>query len=211
MVNAFVHDGHTVAGCARTAERMQQLSRQFGTPHRFDPVDLADGSQVSKWAQDVLTEMGPPDFLINAAAIINQNAPLWQVPAAEFSSLVDINVKGVFHTIRNFVPAMTKRGRGVIVNFSSYWGRSTSSDVAAYCASKWAIEGLSRGLADDLPAGLASVAFNPGIIHTEMLTRCFGAGAAAYPSPEKWAEVAVPFILGLGPQDNGKAVTVPGF
>ena len=57
------------------------------------------------------------------AATINRNAPLWKVPAEEFSQVIDVNVKGVVNVIRHFLPAMIERGRGVVVNFSSWWGR----------------------------------------------------------------------------------------
>ena len=98
---------------------------------------------------------------------------------------------------------------GVIVNFSSTWGRSTSAKVAPYCASKWAVEGLTRALADEMPPGMAAVPLNPGIIDTDMLRCCFGDSASAYPSAPQWAKRAVPFLLQLGPRDNGQALTVP--
>jgi hypothetical protein len=62
----------------------------------------------------------------------------------------------------------------------------------------------------ELPAGLAAIALNPGIIDTRMLRSCFGEGASGYPSPEEWAKVAVPFLVSLGTPENGKALTVPG-
>jgi NAD(P)-dependent dehydrogenase (short-subunit alcohol dehydrogenase family) len=95
------------------------------------------------------------------------------------------------------------------VNFSSGWGRSTSPEVAPYCATKWAIEGLSRALAEELPAGMAAVPLNPGIINTEMLQSCFGEHASDYPGPEQWAKKAVPFLLSLSGKDNGSPLTVP--
>ena len=164
-----------------------------------------------RWAGRILDQLGPPDILVNCAALINRNAPLWELSEDEFGDVVDVNIKGVFHTIKHFVPSMIERGSGVIVNFSSYWGRSVASDVAAYCATKWAIEGLSRGLASDLRDGMASVAMNPGVINTEMLQSCFGSAAASYPNAMDWAESAVPFILSLSQRDNGSSVTVPGF
>ena len=112
--------------------------------------------------------------------------------------------------IRHFVPAMISAGSGVVVNFSSGWGRSTSPDVAPYCATKWAIEGLTQALADELPSGMAAVPLNPGVIHTDMLDSCFGASAASYPSPETWAKRAVPFILGITTKDSGQPLTVTG-
>jgi len=121
-----------------------------------------------------------------------------------------VNVSGVFHVIRAFVPGMINKKSGVIVNLSSGWGRSTSPDVAPYCASKWAIEGLTQSLSHDLPKGLAAVALNPGIIDTEMLRSTFGSGAGHYPSPEKWSRNAAPFLMGLTSRHNGQALTVPG-
>ena len=211
MTNGFIAAGQSVAGCARSNDAIQSLNREYGPPNRFEVVDVATPSQVEHWAHAVIEDLGAPDVLINCAAMINRNAPLWETSTEEFSQLVDVNLKGVHHIIRHFVPAMVQRGSGVIVNFSSYWGRSTSAEVAAYCATKFGVEGLSRGLADDLPSGMASVALNPGVIHTEMLESCFAEGARAYPNPEQWADSAVPYILGLGAAENGESVTVPGF
>jgi NAD(P)-dependent dehydrogenase (short-subunit alcohol dehydrogenase family) len=104
---------------------------------------------------------------------------------------------------------MLARAKGVIINFSSGWGRSVSPEVAPYCATKWAIEGLTQALAEELPSGMAVVALNPGIIDTDMLRSCFGAEAGDYPSPSQWAARAVPFILKLGSANNGKPLTVP--
>jgi NAD(P)-dependent dehydrogenase (short-subunit alcohol dehydrogenase family) len=97
----------------------------------------------------------------------------------------------------------------VIVNLSSGWGRSTSANVAPYCASKWAIEGLTRALAQELPKGMAAVPLNPGIIDTDMLKISFGDRSSSFPGPDAWALTAAPFLLGLGPKDNGKALTAP--
>jgi len=88
---------------------------------------------------------------------MNTPAPLWQVPAREFNQLMDVNIKGVVNVIRHFVPAMVARKSGVIVNLSSGWGRSTAPEVAPYCASKYAMEGLTKALAQELPAGMAAV------------------------------------------------------
>jgi NAD(P)-dependent dehydrogenase (short-subunit alcohol dehydrogenase family) len=112
--------------------------------------------------------------------------------------------------IFSFLFSMIQRGTGVVVNFSSGWGRSTSPEVAPYCATKWGIEGLTAALAQELPAGLAAIALNPGIIDTRMLRSCFGEGASSYPTPEEWAKAAVPFLTSLGARHNGKALTVPG-
>lgn len=124
------------------------------------------------------------------------------------SKVMDINVAGTVNTIRAFVPAMIQAGRGIIVNFSSGWGRSTSPEVAPYCASKWAVEGLTQALAQDLPSGVAAIPLNPGVINTDMLQQCFGESADRYQTADAWAQKAVPFILKLKPRHNGAPLTI---
>ncbi len=210
MTEKLIALGHTVAGCGRSAQEVAKLRQAFPGPHDFAAVDVTDDAAVRAWAARVVGKYGAPDLLANNAALINKSAPLWKVPAADFDRLIDVNVKGVANVVRAFVPAMIARGSGVIVNFSSGWGRSTSPEVAPYCASKFAVEGLTLALAQELPAGLAAVPLNPGIIDTDMLRQSFGEGAASYPSPKAWAERAVPFLLKLGPGDNGQSLSVPG-
>jgi NAD(P)-dependent dehydrogenase (short-subunit alcohol dehydrogenase family) len=209
MTEKFIALGHTVIGCSRQKPHAESLRKRFGQPYRFDAVDVTDDSAVARWAKSVLAEGGPPDLLLNNAAVVNKNAPLWKVPPDEFSRVIDVNIKGVCNVLRHFLPAMIARGQGVIANFSSGWGRSTSPEVAPYCATKYAVEGLTLALAQELPAGMCAVPLNPGIINTDMLQSCFGENAASYPTPEKWARKAVPFLLGLGPKDNGKSLTAP--
>jgi NAD(P)-dependent dehydrogenase (short-subunit alcohol dehydrogenase family) len=210
MVEEFIRRGHTVVGCGRSTTAMAELTKRHHAPHDFAAVDVASDAAVQAWAKHILQFHGAPDLLLNNAALINRNAPLWEVGAQEFSNVVDVNIKGVANVIRHFVPAMVVRRSGVIVNFSSGWGRSTSAEVAPYCATKWAMEGLTQALAQELPSGMAAVPLNPGIINTDMLRSCFGGSASAYPSAKEWAELAVPFLLKLGARDNGKPLTVAG-
>ncbi|HZL46167.1 MAG TPA: SDR family NAD(P)-dependent oxidoreductase [Opitutaceae bacterium] len=205
----YIAHGHTVSGCGRSGMEIFELRSVYPEPHNFDAVDVTEVVKVGMWAERILGAAGTPDFLINNAALMNQPAPLWKVPAAEFSKLVDVNIKGVVNVIRAFVPAMVEAGHGVIVNFSSGWGRSTSPDVAPYCASKWAMEGLTGSLAQELPEGMAAVPLNPGVVNTDMLQKCFGAEAGRYPTAQDWARQAAPFILTLGAKDNGQSLSVP--
>jgi NAD(P)-dependent dehydrogenase (short-subunit alcohol dehydrogenase family) len=205
MVRGFTERGARVIGCARTLTANEAAYDS----DQFQALDVSDDIAVAQFAKDTITKFGPPDFLINNAAVINHNANLWEVPAEEFSRVIDINIKGTANTIRHFLPAMIERGSGVIVNFSSGWGRSTSPEVAPYCATKFAIEGLTAALAQELPKGLAAVALNPGVIDTDMLRLSLGDSSSAYPSPTEWAKTAVPFIAKLGPKHNGAALTAP--
>lgn len=209
LIQEFVDRGHQIFGCARNRKAIQGLRARFGKPHRFDVVDVSDAEAVEAWAKQVLAEGGPPELLLNNAALMNQSANLWEIDPAEFSRVVDVNIKGSFHTVRSFLPAMIEHGTGVVVNFSSGWGRSTSPQVAPYCATKWAIEGLTQALSAELPFGLAAIPLNPGVIHTEMLESCFGESASAYQTPESWAAKAAPFLLELSHHDNGDQLTAP--
>ncbi|MHB8521708.1 MAG: SDR family oxidoreductase [Limisphaerales bacterium] len=208
LAEECIRAGHTVLGCSRSREPIAELRRKFGSPHDFEVVDVASDEQVAAWAKRLLQQCGPPDLVLNNAAVINKNAPLWLVSAVDFSEVIDVNIKGVANVIRHFVPAMVKRKSGVIVNFSSGWGRSTDAEVAPYCATKWAIEGLTQALAQELPSGMAAIPLNPGIINTEMLQSCFGGSASAYPTPHEWARRAAPFILNLDARHNGRPLTV---
>ena len=201
----YIANGHTVIGCGRSAEILT-LRLEHPAPHDFTALDVAEENRVAIWAAKV----GAPDLLINNAALMNTPAPLWKVPAAEFNKLIDVNIKGVANVLRHFVPLMVERKQGVIVNLSSGWGRSTSPEVAPYCASKYAIEGLTKSLAQELPAGMAAVPLNPGVIDTDMLRQAWSDGAASYPKAEAWAKTAAPFILQLGAKDNGQSLSVSG-
>ncbi len=210
LVERFSAEGHTVCGCGRSSDAVVGLQKVF-PQSQFKAVDVADASAVENWASEVLAKSGPPDLLINNAAIMVVPAPLWTINAIDFDHLIDVNVKGVANVLRAFVPAMVEQKRGVIVNLSSGWGRSTSPGVAPYCASKYAIEGLTKALAQDLPSGMAAVPLNPGIIDTDMLRSAWGESAGQYGNAAKWAIRAAPFLLGLSASDNGKSLTAPSF
>lgn len=210
LVEAYLEMGHRVAGCGRSADAIGELAKQYeGVSAVFGVVDVCDAAGVESWAGEVVEKIGVPDLLINNAALINANAILWEVPVAEFDALVDVNIKGVANVTRAFLPAMIDAGRGVVVNLSSGWGRSVSPHVVPYCATKWAIEGLTKALAEELPGGMAAVPVSPGTVHTQMLESCFGEGAHYSRKPAEWAKSAAGFLLDLGPKDNGKSLATP--
>ena len=212
MVKWYASRGHVVLGCARSAQKISQLNDEFckgNKPKQFAVVDIVNEADVKRWSEETISCFGAPTLLLNNASVTNSNLCLWQISAEEFNNVIDINIKGTTNLIRHFVPEMIKAGKGVIVNFSSGWGRSVSPHVAPYCATKWAIEGLSKALALELPAPLTCVPLNPGIINTPMLQTTFGKeGAAMQETPEKWAQTACPFILSIERSQNGRSLTV---
>jgi NAD(P)-dependent dehydrogenase (short-subunit alcohol dehydrogenase family) len=206
MTEKFIEAGHVVIGCGRSASHMKELSEKFSKPNRFDSIDVTSDKEVKSWSQSVSKTNQPPDFLINNAALINRNAFLWNVPVSEFSDVIDVNIKGVTNVIRHFVPLMLPSKKGVIINISSGWGKSTAPEVAPYCTTKWAIEGLSQALSQELPTGMASIALSPGVINTDMLRTSIGANS--YQKPKEWAKKAVPFILNLNARNNGMSMSI---
>jgi NAD(P)-dependent dehydrogenase (short-subunit alcohol dehydrogenase family) len=208
LVPELAGSGCTVVGCGRSAAGIAELRASFGPPNRFAAVDVADWGRVEAWARAALAELPAPELIINNAGVMNRPAPLWKVPADELAAVMRVNVEGTANLIRAFLPAMIAAGRGLVVNMSSGWGRSTAPEVAPYCASKFAVEGLTKALAEELPPGLAAVALNPGIIDTDMLRSCWADEAGSFPSPAEWAGRAAPFILRLSARDNGRSLTV---
>ena len=211
LLGRFVSEGHQVSGCARSSAVLESLASSYGENVSLQTVDLRSPGNVQDWAETVIDRHGPPDLLICNAAVINRNQPLWEVSDEEISEVLDINVRSVAALIRCYVPSMIPARSGVIATLSSGWGRSTAPEVAPYCASKWAIEGMTLALAAELPRGMCAVPVNPGIINTDMLQSCFGEHADSWPEPTAWAVKAAPFFLQLGPADNGRSLTVPGF
>ena len=126
LTEQYIQLGHMVIGCGRSVNSIESMSNSYPENTDFQVVDISDHKRVRFWAEDVLNKFGSPDFLLNNAGIINKNAALWDVSEKEFSVVIDINIKGVYNTVKAFVPKMIKTGKGIVVNFSSGWWRSTS-------------------------------------------------------------------------------------
>ena len=209
LLATVIADGGFVVGCGRSKDQIERLQSTYTEDvAELSVVDVSDAAAVAEWAEQLVDKGLVPNVLVNNAGTINENAPLWEVSDEEFTRVFDVNVRGTANIIRSFLPAMLESGEGAIVNFSSGWGRSTSPEVAPYCASKWAIEGLSQALAQELPEGFCCVALNPGVINTAMLQSCFGGEASEYQLPEEWVTAAYKRIKGLGPRHNGQALSV---
>ncbi|XVE91028.1 hypothetical protein DITRI_Ditri20bG0123100 [Diplodiscus trichospermus] len=202
--------GHSVIGCSRAQDKLNSLQSELSSPerHLLLNVDVRSNSSVEELARIVMEKKIVPDIIVNNAGTINKNNRIWEVPVEEFDAVIDTNVKGIANVMRHFIPLMIPEGRGIIVNMSSGWGRSGAALVAPYCASKWAVEGLSRAVAKEVPDGFAVVALSPGVINTEMLQSCFGNSASVYQTPEAWSLRAATLILNLSAADNGVSLTV---
>ena len=170
MARSFASRGWTVSGCGTKASVVADLAKELGGKHRICTCDVTSPAEAAAFADDILSGPGAPDLLLNNAALVNRNAPLWEVPPEDFSRVIDVNLKGIHLICRGFLPAMIARGSGVVVNFSSGWGRSTSPEVAPYCCTKWGVEGLTKALAQELSRLRSVVLSNEALSSILILT-----------------------------------------
>ncbi|MDA2020784.1 SDR family NAD(P)-dependent oxidoreductase [Bacillus cereus] len=210
MVDRFHELGWNIYGCGRSKNKIEELKKQYSKIHDFQVIDVSDSQQVNDWANYILNRHMAPDLIINNSSIVNQNAQLWKITAQEFENVMNVNVNGVVNVIRAFVPAMVARKEGIIINMSSSWGREGEAELAPYCASKFAIEGITKSMALELPHGMAVVALDPGgSISTPMLKSCAPQYINESPTPETWSHKAIEYILNITIDKNGDSLTCP--
>ena len=155
--------------------------------------DVGRDADAQRIAEEAFRAFGELDVLVNNAAILTPRARVVDKPPETWSEVLRVNVIGTANLIRHALPRMERRGRGVIVNLSSGWGRSAEGWVAPYCASKFAVEALTQSVADESRAGVIVFALNPGVIRTEMLGTAFDEDVSGYPAPQdldgRWTEL----------------------
>jgi len=164
--------------------------------------DVADEGEVAR----LRAQTGPVDVLVNNAAVIHRPAPLVDVPLDEWRRLFAANVFGTVAMLRAYVPAMNERGAGLVCNVSSTWGRVAEARQAPYCATKFAVEALSRALAGEVAPGVVVLAWNPGVVATDMLATCFEGDVSAYTPPEECAAAFLKLVARVRPGWNGRSV-----
>lgn len=210
MVDRFDELGWNIYGCGRSKDKIEELKKQYSKIHDFQVIDVSDSQQVNNWANYILNRHTAPDMIVNNASIVNQNAQLWKITAQEFENVMNVNVNGVVNVIRAFVPAMVARKEGIIINMSSSWGREGEAELAPYCASKFAIEGITKSMALELPHGMAVVALDSGgSISTPMLKSCAPQYINESPTPETWSHKSTQYILNITIDKNGDSLTCP--
>lgn len=218
LVGEFTRCGWRVAGCGRSTKTVQELQNKYGPEHLFSVVDIKDDASVSNWANEVASKMGIPCILINNVGLINHPKVLWEVSSDEFAEIMDTNVLGTVNMLRHFIPLMLQKKQGTIVNVSSGWGVNGKivfspdcegwKNFSPYCASKFAIEGLTQSLSQELPQGLIAVTLAPGTSNTDMLYKALPEEAGQYPTAEERAKTIVPYILNIKLCDSGKHLSI---
>ena len=222
LAEAYRAMGHVVACCGRREQELRELRASFGAPHLFSEVDVTEEAEVQRFAAEVRSSLGLPDAVIANAGVGVAFGPLWEVPSDAFRQVFDVNVVGIFLTIKHFAPLLLEGARADaasatmapprrLITLSSGKGHSSSPTMGAYSASKWAVEALTKSVAESVrDAGLAErlvvVPFAPGLVQTA-LSRF---NPRFHPLAE-WAPRAAPFLLSLGVADSGASMSLPGF
>ncbi len=146
----------------------QTLAAELGAACTFLPLDVTDEAQ---WASAVAAaeKKGPLSGLVNNAGVLIM-LPMMETSAKAFEQLTRVNQLGTFLGMRSVVPALERSGAGTIVNLSSVAGLRGTPNAMAYCASKWAVRGMTKGAALELaPKNIRVNSVHPGPIDTDMM------------------------------------------
>jgi uncharacterized protein len=162
--------GAIVVGCGRSLDRLQALSKEFERRIASATVikcDVAQLDQVRAMVTNVLSEFGKIDILINNAGV-GMRKPFVETSIGVIEEMMKINYLGTVYCTHEVLPSMIARRSGHIVNISSVAGKIGTLNVAGYCASKFAINGLSESLYYELkPLGIDVSVICPGPVRTD--------------------------------------------
>jgi short-subunit dehydrogenase len=165
--------GAKVALVARRKERMEEVCAQIqgeGGRASVHACDVASADEITSAAREIETEWGGVDLLVNNAGF-GRHILFQDHDVADIERMMMTNYMGTVHWIKHVLPGMRERGRGSIVNLGSFAGKIGQADEVAYSASKFAITGLSQGLAQELaPDGVHVMCLHPTLVETEMFT-----------------------------------------
>jgi len=199
VADLLVGLGATVVGVDRDAAALDAAAgRQAGAPGRLVPiaVDVADPEALDDAARRVRELVGGLDGIVCAAGV-QRYGTVDQTDPATYAEVMDVNVGGAFHTCRTMIPLVRANGGGAVVVVSSAQAYATQSGVAAYTASKSALQGLTRAMAVDHAAeGIRVNSVSPGSVDTPMLRWAAGLFAADRTAEDVVAEWGRAHALG---------------
>jgi NAD(P)-dependent dehydrogenase (short-subunit alcohol dehydrogenase family) len=171
---AFARAGHKVFATMRNpaqAPGLAETAAREKLPILISTMDVDSDQSVHDAIAAILKNHGPIDVLVNNAGV-EAVGSVEEVPLSNFRSVMETNYFGALRCIQVLLPSMRERRSGCIINISSVAGRICNPPLTAYCASKWALEALSEGLAGEMKTFNVRVAIvEPGIIDTAMARR----------------------------------------
>jgi NAD(P)-dependent dehydrogenase (short-subunit alcohol dehydrogenase family) len=180
---AFAKEGaKVVVSGRRKAEGAETVTlvEKAGGQGLFVQADVSDEEQVKKLVQATVDHFGRLDIAFNNAGVEGELAPVTDAKVETYDQVFNINVKGVFLSMKHEIPAMLKTGGGSIVNTSSIAGTIGMANAGIYIASKHAVNGLSKTAALEVAKqGIRVNMVSPAAIQTDMLDRFIGDEGAA--------------------------------
>jgi NAD(P)-dependent dehydrogenase (short-subunit alcohol dehydrogenase family) len=190
---AFARAGHTVYAAMRNPSQSPELARTAAEeklPITIITMDVDRDDSVRDAFAAIQAQYGPLDVLVNNAGIERAGA-IEELPLAEFRAVMETNYFGVIRCVQAVAPHMRKRRSGCIINVSSVAGRITNPPLAAYNASKWALEALTEALAAEMKTfGVRVALVEPGIIDTAMAHRIGESSeGSAYRQPARFGKL----------------------
>ena len=169
----LAHDGYAVCiNCVEREDKAQEAVEQLvsgGCEAMWYKADVADSTAVKQMVAAIEEKLGAVTLLVNNAGIAKQC--LFQDMSEDYwRHIFDVNLNGAFNTIHAVLPNMLHEHSGCIINTSSIWGQHGASCEVAYSATKHAIIGLTRSLAQELaPTNIRVNCVAPGVIDTDMV------------------------------------------
>jgi NADP-dependent 3-hydroxy acid dehydrogenase YdfG len=156
--------------CGRRQDRLLTLQKELSAKTSVTTLsfDVRDQQEVKKAIQSLQGDWKNIDVLINNAGNAHGLDPIQTGSVEDWDAMIDINVKGLLYVSREVIPVMTQRNSGHIINIGSLAGKEVYPNGNVYCASKFAVDALTRGIRMDLNSfGIKVTSVNPGLVETE--------------------------------------------
>lgn len=166
--------GWTVYGSMRSldkGEKLAAMAAEAGVEVHPVVCDVTDTESVNRAVAEVTEAAGQIDVLINNAGV-GGNGVVEEAALDLYQEVMDVNLYGIIRMVKAVLPQMRERRSGCIINVTSVVGQLAAIAQAPYVASKWAAEGLSEGLAQDVaPFGIRVAIVEPGIVRTAIMAK----------------------------------------
>jgi NADP-dependent 3-hydroxy acid dehydrogenase YdfG len=156
--------------CGRRADRLSEVATELSAVTEIITLsfDVRDQAGVNRALTSLPGKWKAIDVLINNAGNAHGMDPIQSGDLQDWDAMIDINVKGLLYVSREVIPGMTERKAGHIINLGSIAGKEVYQNGNVYCASKFAVDALTRGMRMDLnPFGIKVTSINPGMVETE--------------------------------------------
>ncbi len=180
--------GHTVYGTVRATantDKLLAMAERAEVEIHLARLDVADDASVRDGFEGIFAQAGRVDHLVNNAGV-GGNAVAEECPPSLYLDVMNVNLCGAVRCLQAVLPQMRARGSGTIVNVTSVTGRVAAIAQSPYVASKWAFEGLSEGLAQELaPFGIRVAIIEPGVTKSAIFAKFVDAPntTGAYDAP----------------------------